>query len=94
MASPVRTASLTPYDTGARLEPHVWPANYDPDRLGRVDFDDDEGATVLSLHAERRDDGSHELLVIRVSDAAPLALNVDGERAVAVRPESLSEEDH
>ncbi|MDR6868332.1 hypothetical protein J2Y69_002946 [Microbacterium resistens] len=54
---------LGPYDTGVRLEPQLWPVNDDPDRYGRVDFDDDEGATVLSAHVERRADGSHALHV-------------------------------
>ncbi|MGW9114500.1 hypothetical protein [Microbacterium sp. NPDC055683] len=55
---------LTPYDTGDRLEPKVWvhegitspdglarPA--EDDDYGRVDFDDDEGGTVLTVYVER-----------------------------------------
>lgn len=52
--------SASPYDTGARLEPHPWvhdgttgseyqrPA--EADDYGRVDFDDDEGTTIATLH--------------------------------------------
>lgn len=51
----------TPYDTGARLEPITWvrhayavpPADW----YGRVDFDDDEGATIVTAYAERDGDG-------------------------------------
>lgn len=59
---------LTPYDTGARLEPRVWvhenvtspngearPA--EPGDYGRVDFDNDEGATVASLYIEAIEHG-------------------------------------
>lgn len=55
---------LNPYDTGQRLEPHVWvhdgraapngderPA--DAGDFGRVDFDGDDGTTVLTLFVER-----------------------------------------
>lgn len=51
--------TLTPYDTGVRLEPLTWSVDRtstDPaqlDRFGRVDFTDDEGATVLNVHVER-----------------------------------------
>lgn len=50
--------NLTPYDTGQRLEPKPW-SPYDPesdqrddDRYGRVDYDNDEGATELTVYVE------------------------------------------
>lgn len=53
-------AETTPYDTGDVLEPqpwHVQPQNLpDPEeaaRYGRVDFDDDEGATALTVRVDR-----------------------------------------
>lgn len=40
----------TPYDTGERLEPNPWtPTRRDPDTYGRVDFENDESATELTL---------------------------------------------
>jgi len=59
---------LTPYDTGERLEPHVWvkgevatpgglPRRADRDDYGRVDFDNEEGGTVLTVHVERTEQG-------------------------------------
>ena len=49
---------LTPYDTGARCEPKPWPVNpAHPDSYGRVDFENDESATVLNIHVESTDDG-------------------------------------
>ncbi|MFT4284292.1 MAG: hypothetical protein QM598_05600 [Protaetiibacter sp.] len=60
-------AELTPYDTGARLEPRTWVEDVGgswvtgserlrdafPDDFGRVDFDDDEGATIATIYVER-----------------------------------------
>lgn len=59
---------LSPYDTGKRLEPHVWvrdkmvspngetrPAEID--EYGRVDFDADGGTTILTLFIEPTDGG-------------------------------------
>ena len=57
----------TPYDTGDRMEPRPWithqvveqlragrvPLNAEAlDHFGRVDFDDDEGTTIATLHIE------------------------------------------
>ncbi len=73
------TASLlTPYDTGARLEPQPWPPDDDPDRYGRVDFDDDESATVLSVYAERLSDGTHALRVELIAGETNTLITVDG----------------
>ena len=61
-------AELNPYDTGERLEPHVWvngevaspgglPRRTTDDDYGRVDFDADDGTTILTLYIERADNG-------------------------------------
>lgn len=70
---------LTPYDTGDRLEPAPWvgsdgrvgqenrrPAQ--PDDYGRVDFTDDEGATVVVVYVERTPEGQHVVYVEDVGD--------------------------
>lgn len=44
--------NITPYDTGEMLQPIVWHnAERDPMRYGKVDFDNDEGATEFTLFA-------------------------------------------
>lgn len=55
---------LTPYDTGERLQPGVWvtadprrPEEFDRDRYGKVDFDKDESATIVTVWVERTADG-------------------------------------
>jgi hypothetical protein len=58
--------SLTPYDTGKRLEPELWLKEGDSlDRpaedWGKVDFDDEESATVATLYIEKDADGSYAL---------------------------------
>lgn len=55
--------AVTPYDTGERLEPRPWvsrerPAQGDDD-FGRVDFDDEEGHTVVTIHVRRRHPGAY-----------------------------------
>lgn len=49
------TPALTPYDTGDRLEPHSWTgrnqAETNFEDYGKVDFDTEEGATALTVHA-------------------------------------------
>lgn len=63
-------AELTPYDTGERAEPVFWVATGAPHRpaierpaedYGKVDFDDEEGATIATLWIERQPDGSYTL---------------------------------
>ncbi len=57
----------SPYDTGERAEPKVWPVAFegkvDLDRYGRVDFDDDESATIATVRVQRTPDGRYELIV-------------------------------
>lgn len=57
-------SKLTPYDTGKRLTPEPWvrggmvrPA----EDYGKVDFDNEEGGTDLTLWVERNEDGSYTL---------------------------------
>lgn len=52
-----------PYDTGEVAEPHIWPQDHDHWRIGKVDFDDDQGRTVATARAVRNDDGSYTLEV-------------------------------
>jgi len=68
------TRPLTPYDTGDRLEPHQWvkgqvatpsglPRQAEADDFGRVDFEDDEGSTLLVVFAEPDGAGGVRLVV-------------------------------
>lgn len=75
--------SLTPYDTGSRLEPQLRPPNADPNRAGRVDFDD-ESATVVTVYAERLTDGSHALHVELITGKTNTLITVDGLRYAPV----------
>lgn len=63
--------TLTPYDTGMRGEPKVWPtpsrnelAASEPidrtlleDRFGKVDFEDDESKTIATVWIEHTEIG-------------------------------------
>lgn len=90
------TPNLTPYDTGARCEPRVWPTptylaleNFSPearaieeDRFGRVDFDDDTAATVCTVHVVRGEDGQHVVVIDNH--------RLDGEVVVSLRQRKTS----
>lgn len=68
--------SHTPYDTGAVLEPFPWVHKdgttgtdrrpCEDDDYGRVDFDNDEGATIVTLRVTR--DGDRYVLEIYGND--------------------------
>lgn len=63
--------ALTPYDTGQRAEPKVWltrtrnaftqldeaDRETEEDRYGKVDFDDDEGTSIVTVWVERNERG-------------------------------------
>lgn len=78
---------LTVFDTNERLEPKPWSAQYDDtddpaDRLGRVDFDNDD-VTEFTVHA--RPSSIHpEHIVITIeelaSDSGGLTVILGGER--------------
>lgn len=78
----------TPYDSGERLEPMPWvkgdvaspgglPRRVTPDDYGRVDFDNDEGATMLTAYVEPDPTGGY---VMRVIDHAGAGLRVQVEQ--------------
>lgn len=74
-------AELTPYDTGARLEPQLWVrsdqvenagerSDWLPpaDDFGKVDFDDNESTTKLTVWAEHGPAGATTLHVLSFGD--------------------------
>lgn len=85
---------LTPYDLGDRLEPHLWvrsasdaPMPRHPatglvtdDDFGWVDFDDEEGRTVLSLYVERTESG----YVLHIDNMIEEALTISGDTEAIV----------
>ena len=62
--------NLTPYDTGERLEPEVWPAGEFHDHYGKVDFDNEEGATLYTVQIVKNDPvpSTGELYTIRITN--------------------------
>jgi hypothetical protein len=93
--------SLTPYDTGTRLEPkpwHVQPRNLPQDpaeahRYGKVDFDDDEGATRLTVHVARNKDEAYTLYAYVQDEEAPtVQLTVEGKEALLIQPSAALQE--
>jgi hypothetical protein len=74
-----RTAGLTPYDRGERLEPKPWVRpvpliRREDEDYGKVDFDDDGDYTVATLWIERREDGSY---VLKGYNNEPLEVEID-----------------
>lgn len=85
---------LTPYDTGDRLEPHPWVRSTSVapmprltegglvtvDDFGRVDFDDQESRSVLSVYVERGKSG----YVLHISNLVDEALTISGDTEAIV----------
>lgn len=79
-------SELTPYDTGDRLEPHIWvrgrsvisptgePRPAEPDDFGRVDFDDCDGATALSILVHPSDRG----IEVQIEQFTPEHVRITG----------------
>jgi hypothetical protein len=93
MSDYATTHRLTPYDTGDRLEPHEWvkgqvatpsglPRQAMPDDFGRVDFDDDESNTLMTVFAEPDGKGGVRLIVF---GNVPITVErVDGSEVIEI----------
>lgn len=53
-------SALTPYDTGARMEPALWSSD-DHDDFGKVDFGNDEGDAPYTVWIEGTEDAADEI---------------------------------
>lgn len=93
--------SLTPYDTGARLEPkpwHVQPLNLpkpeEADRYGRVDFDNDAGETVLTARIERNEDGESYTLhaYVHGEEKVSIELTEEDQESLILQPSAALQE--
>lgn len=74
------TPRTDPYDTGARLEPQLWPTG-DADSFGRVDFDDEESRTIATAYITR-EGSAYVLHIVNPSDA--LTVTSDHGRVLAL----------
>jgi hypothetical protein len=86
--------AFNPYDSGHRAEPKAWShvsggelaqlvgpsVDEAIDRFGRVDFEGDDGTSILTVWVERNDDGTHTLRGYSHGD--PVAVEFDNEEAV------------
>ena len=78
--------SLSPYDTGVRLEPRSWlpygtgvTITTPAENFGKVDFDDDAGETTAVAYVERDDDGKYTLHVTPLCDEKNLRVVLHAE---------------
>ena len=73
-------ATLTPYDTGKRAEPHTWVTSTagltatNEDDFGKVDFDNDEGNTVATIWLELNEHSGQ--YIVHITKHAPLGLRI------------------
>lgn len=77
---------LTPYDTGDRLEPQLWPTG-DADTFGRVDFENDEASTIATAYVAREGD-AHVLHVDNLSEA--LTVTTDHGRVLVLNEDAAA----
>ena len=85
-------STLTPYDTGDRLEPQPWRLT-DNDHYGYVDLDDDESATVFTIVGKRPDntaDGSQGYLLSISTYGDDSAVEIDGDRVLVLDEDTLA----
>ena len=78
----------TPYDLGTRLEPLVWvrdgitgqenPRPSEQDDYGRVDFDDEEGGTIATVHIESDPQAAEHVYVMKIDANAPVIIHGPG----------------
>lgn len=79
----------SPYDTGARCEPKIWFPDAaaikaimrsgdrdDIEDIGNVDFDDEEGKTVCTVHVSRNMDGGFTVHVMPLCDGEEISVEV------------------
>ncbi|WP_338675929.1 hypothetical protein V1460_25395 [Streptomyces sp. SCSIO 30461] len=88
---------LSPYDTGARCEPKLWQPNSkavakvmrsgEAEDIGNVDFTNDEGSTVVTVHVSRSDDGLYTVHLIPACDDDQIRVEFHGEKSpVMIEP--------
>jgi hypothetical protein len=75
---------LTPYDTGARLEPQPWTRHSNDlivpfEDWGKVDFDTDEGATVATVWVEGTEEAEDVMHVVQLCGVAKIVIHVNGD---------------
>lgn len=78
------TGELTPYDTGDRCEPKLWQPgrlavldamrHSEDEHVGKVDFEDDSGETVCTVHVERDESGVFRMHVTSFVDVDDLEI--------------------
>lgn len=85
--------TLTPYDTGQRLEPRPWLVQHRATRddFGKVDFDNEESATQAIVYIEKNQDQQyHPGYTLRAYNMGPeplrLALEEEDRPAVVIQP--------
>ncbi|MEO3931398.1 hypothetical protein WMO79_01105 [Micrococcaceae bacterium Sec7.4] len=93
--------TLTPYDTGDRLEPKPWhvqprnlPREDEADRYGKVDFENDAGETVLTARVERAADGAGYALHAYLHGDESVSMNLvqDDQEALLIQPSAALQE--
>lgn len=65
----------SPYDTGDRLEPHLWDSGEDTpaDDFGKVDFTNDSGETIFTAHVQKTEAG----YILRVDEHQDVELTIE-----------------
>lgn len=95
----------TPYDTGVRAQPHPWvkylskigewvagSENLRPaqdDDFGRVDFDDDSGATLATVYVDRDETGTYTAHVFNFGADETIDIVLGEKPPAAERPLTL-----
>lgn len=71
----VTSPGLTPYDTGDRLEPKPWGKGVEHEHYGKVDFENEESATVATVWIEATPIGTYVLRMDTDFEFAQIIIN-------------------
>jgi hypothetical protein len=85
---------LSPYDTGARCEPKLWQPDGEAvaevmrsgeaEDIGNVDFTNDEGSTIVTVHVSRSDDGMYTVHLVPMWNDDQIRIELHREKDLAI----------
>ena len=74
MTESSRLRGRNPYDTGEVAEPFIWDPYGEPDRFGKVDFEDEAGDHICTIRVTPKGEGTFTL---EIDQAIDTTINIE-----------------